>query len=50
METILTQTGKAKSQRTGLAGTLFKYRSQKYLFIMLLPVLAYYAIFHYGPI
>jgi len=50
METILTQLNPGKVKWRGIANILRKYRAQKYLFIMLLPVLAYFAIFHYGPI
>lgn len=30
-------------------GLLYQYRKNKYLMLLLLPVLAYYAVFHYGP-
>ena len=36
--------------RNTLRSRLAKYARFKYTYLMLLPVLAYYAIFHYGPI
>lgn len=37
-------------RRNTLRSRLAKYARFKYTYLMLLPVLAYYAIFHYGPI
>ena len=46
---------KLKSQvktkkKSGITGTLSQYYKYRSLFLMLLPVMIYYVIFHYGPI
>jgi putative aldouronate transport system permease protein len=46
----LTTAIKREKRRITKSNSLWrKYWNYKYMFIMLLPVLAYYAIFHYGP-
>jgi putative aldouronate transport system permease protein len=46
----LTTVIKSEKRRVTKSHSLWRqYWNYKYMFIMLLPVLAYYAIFHYGP-
>jgi putative aldouronate transport system permease protein len=41
--------GKSREQESKLVFILKDLKKNKYIYIMLLPVLAYYGIFHYGP-
>jgi putative aldouronate transport system permease protein len=47
IENVVKKTGRKDSR---LAATWREYKKSKYLFFMLIPVLVWYAIFHYGPL
>jgi len=44
------QISRKRSKRLDLRATWNEYKKSKYLFLMLVPTLLWYAIFHYGPL